>query len=66
MTIEKLMDLVFTEMVYRKIPQLIEEATLYKKDQTDGNQWTTEVTLKLCLICHVLFGFQFFPKLTVH
>ena len=38
MTIEKLIDLVFAEMVYRKIQQL-EEATLSKKDETDGNQW---------------------------
>ena len=36
---EKLIDLVFTEMVYRKIQQL-EEATVSKKDETDGNQWT--------------------------
>ena len=29
----------FTEMVYRKIQQL-EEETLAKRDQADGNQWT--------------------------
>ena len=39
MAIEKLIDLVFTEMVYRKIQQL-EEATLSKKDETGGNQRT--------------------------
>ena len=39
LTVEKLIDLVFTEMVYRKIQQL-EEETLAKRDQTDGNQWT--------------------------
>ena len=39
LTVEKLIDLVFTEMVYRKIQQL-EEETLAKPDQTDGNQWT--------------------------
>ena len=35
LTVEKLIDLVFTEMVYRKIQQL-EEETLAKRDQTDG------------------------------
>ena len=39
LTVEKRIDLVFTEMVYRKIQQL-EEETLAKRDQTDGNQWT--------------------------
>ena len=39
LTVEKPIDLVFTEMVYRKIQQL-EEETLAKRDQTDGNQWT--------------------------
>ena len=39
MTVEKLIELVFTEMVYRKMHQL-EEATLCKQDETDGNQWT--------------------------
>ena len=39
LTVEKLIDLVFTEMVYRKIQQL-EEETLAKGDQSDGNQWT--------------------------
>ena len=39
LTVEKLIDLVFTEMVYRKIQQL-EKETLAKRDQTDGNQWT--------------------------
>ena len=39
LTVEKLIDLVFTEMVYRKIQQL-EEETLTERDQTDGNQWT--------------------------
>ena len=39
LTVEKPIDLVFTEMVYRKIQQL-EEETLVKRDQTDGNQWT--------------------------
>ena len=40
LAVEKIIDLVFTEMVYRKIQQL-EEETLAKRDQTDGNQWTT-------------------------
>ena len=39
LTVEKLIDLVFTEMVYRKIQQL-EAETLAKRDQPDGNQWT--------------------------
>ena len=39
MTVEKLIELVFTEMVYRKMKQL-EEATLCKQDEADGNQWT--------------------------
>ena len=38
MTVEKFIELVFTEMVYRKMQQL-EEATLCKQDETDGNQW---------------------------
>ena len=37
LTVEKLIDLVFTEIIYRKIQQL-EEETLAKRDQTDGNQ----------------------------
>ena len=37
LTVEKLIDLVFTEMVYRKIQQL-EEETLAKHNQTNGNQ----------------------------
>ena len=39
MIMEKLIYLVFAEMVNRKIQQL-EEAKLSKKDETDGNQWT--------------------------
>ena len=39
MTIEKLINLVFTEMVYCKIQQL-EKATLSKKDEIGGDQWT--------------------------
>ena len=39
LTVEKLIDLVFTEIVYHKIQQL-EKETLVKHDQTDGNQWT--------------------------
>ena len=38
-TVEKLIDLVFTEMVYRKIQRLETEARA-ERDQTDGNQWT--------------------------
>ena len=34
MTTEKLIDLVFTEI------HELKEATLSKKDETDGNQWT--------------------------
>ena len=37
LTVEKLIDLVFTEMVYRKIQQLEKEAPA-ERDQTD--QWT--------------------------
>ena len=36
LTVEKLIDLVFTEMVYRFNNWKIEE-TLAKRDQTDGN-----------------------------
>ena len=39
LTAEKLIDLVFTEMVYRKMQQL-EEAAQSKHDQVDGNRWT--------------------------
>ena len=39
LTVEKLIDLVFTEMVYRKIQQL-EEAAHAKHDQVDGSLWT--------------------------
>ena len=39
LTVEKLIDLVLTEMVYRKIQQL-EEAAQTKNDQVDGNRWT--------------------------
>jgi hypothetical protein len=39
LTIEKLIDLVFTEMVYRQIGKL-EEKERAKLDQTDGNQFT--------------------------
>ena len=39
LTVEKLIDLVFTEMVYRKIQRLETEARA-ERDQTDGNQWT--------------------------
>ena len=40
LTVEKFIDYVFTEMVYRNIQQLEEEA-LSKRGQTDGNQWTS-------------------------
>ena len=39
LTVEKLIDLVFTEMVYYKIQQL-EEASQTKYDQVDGSLWT--------------------------
>ena len=38
-TIEKIVDLVFTEMIHDKMQQL-EKEELGKKDQTDGNQWS--------------------------
>ena len=39
MTVEKVIELVFTEIVHRKMQQL-EEATLCNHDETDdGNQW---------------------------
>ena len=37
MTVNKLIDLVFTEIIYRKIQQL-KEATPSKQDETGGNQ----------------------------
>ena len=37
-TIEKIVDLVFTEMIHDKMQQLGKEE-LAKQDQTDGNQW---------------------------
>ena len=39
-TIEKIVDLVFTEMIHDKMQQL-EKEELAKQDQTDGNQWST-------------------------
>ena len=39
LTAEKLIDLLFTEMVYRKMQQL-EEAAQTKQDEVDGNRWT--------------------------
>ena len=48
LTVEKLIDLVFTEMVYRKIQQL-EEETLAKRDQTDNNQWQGSENALRCL-----------------
>ena len=36
LTVEKLIDLVFAEMVHRKIQQL-EKQTLAKRDETDDN-----------------------------
>ena len=39
LTIEKLVELVFTEMVFRKIEQL-EKEKIVKRDQIDGNPWT--------------------------
>ena len=39
LTIEKLVELVFTEMVFRKIEQL-EKEKIVKHDQIDGNPWT--------------------------
>ena len=66
MTIEKRIDLVFTEMVYRMIQQL-EEVTPSKKDETDGNQWTNNELSEIrrdyfepCSIC------RWFPKLKEH
>ena len=39
LTVEKLIDFVFTEMVYRKVQEL-EEAAQAKQDQVDGSLWT--------------------------
>ena len=36
LTVKKLIDLVFTEMVYRQL----EEASQVKQDQVDGSLWT--------------------------
>ena len=38
-TIEKIVDLVFTKMIHDKVQQL-EKEELAKQDQTDGNQWS--------------------------
>ena len=38
-TVEKIADLVFTEMIHDKMQQL-EKEELTKQDQTDGNQWS--------------------------
>ena len=38
-TIEKIVDLVFTEMIHDKMQQL-EKEEFAKQDQTDGNQWS--------------------------
>ena len=63
-------------MFYRKIQQL-EEATLSKEwfgkeslkfakvSSILNFQNSTEITLKFCSICHVLFGFECFPKLNI-
>ena len=40
LTVEKLIDFVFTEMVYRKIQQLKEEAAQPKQDEVEGSLWT--------------------------
>ena len=40
LTVEKLIDFVFTEMVYCKIQQLEEEAAQAKQDQVGGSLWT--------------------------
>ena len=39
LTVEKLIDFVFTEMVYRKIQQLEEEAAQAKQDEDYGRLW---------------------------
>ena len=39
LTVEKLIDFVFTEMVYRKIQQLEEEAAQAKQDEVYGKLW---------------------------
>ena len=38
-TIEKIVNLIFTEMIHDKMQQL-EKEELTKQDQTDGNQWS--------------------------
>ena len=40
LTVEKLIDFVFTEMVYRKVQQLEEEAAQAKQDEDYGRPWT--------------------------
>ena len=42
LTVDKVIDLVFTEMVYRKIQQL-EEETQAKQDLTDRSRWRKSV-----------------------
>ena len=49
LTVEKLIDLVFTEIIYRKIQQL-EEETLAKRDQTDGNHGQGSENALRCLM----------------
>ena len=39
LTVEKLIDFVFTEIVYRKIQQLEEEAAQAKQDEDYGRPW---------------------------
>ena len=39
MTVEKIVDLIFTEMIHDKMQQL-EKEELAKQDQTNGNQWS--------------------------
>ena len=63
-TIEKIVDLVFTGMIRDKMQQL-EKEELAKQDQTDGNQWSrfkkcSEVlnrayfSVQYCTLCAVL------------
>lgn len=41
LTPQRLIDLVFTEFVYRQIQQLNKLKSCAKTDEIDGNQWTT-------------------------
>ena len=64
MIIEKIVDLVFTEMIHDKMQQL-EKEELAKQDQTDGNQWSTsqysEWTTQRCNMSPYVYAVYWLP-----